>query len=191
MNRVPNVSIVLPVRNAAGTLVAALERIRAQTLAAWELVAVDDGSTDETARILNTAARADARIRVVALRRFVESPVAHPSVMFRRDLLAQHGGYAAGDFAEDYELWLRWMDAGVRFGKVNAELLVWNDPPARWPAGGRSGRTTGRGARVYPGGGGEAWRARMDRPQVTPPGPGGGRGLPARHVKRSRSQKQA
>ena len=67
----------------------------------------------------------------IALPRFVESPVVHPSVMFRRELLQQHGGYASGDFPEDYELWLRWMDAGVQFGKVNAELLIWNDPPAR------------------------------------------------------------
>jgi hypothetical protein len=67
----------------------------------------------------------------MAWRRFVESPVAHPTVLFWRDLLARHGGYASGDFPEDYELWLRWMDAGVRFGKVDAELLTWNDPPAR------------------------------------------------------------
>jgi glycosyltransferase involved in cell wall biosynthesis len=67
----------------------------------------------------------------IALRRFVEAPVAHPSVMFRRELLDVHGGYREGDFPEDYELWLRWLDAGVRFGKVPRELLVWNDPPAR------------------------------------------------------------
>jgi glycosyltransferase involved in cell wall biosynthesis len=67
----------------------------------------------------------------IALRRFIESPVAHPSVMFRRDLLETHGGYRDGDFPEDYELWLRWMDAGARFGKVPRGLLVWNDPPSR------------------------------------------------------------
>src|SRR5262245_50717972 len=67
----------------------------------------------------------------IALRRFVESPVAHPSVLFRRELLRLHGGFASGDFPEDYELWLRWMDAGVRFGKVEAELLIWNDLPGR------------------------------------------------------------
>lgn len=63
--------------------------------------------------------------------RFIESPVAHPSVLFRRELVHAHGGYRAGDFPEDYELWLRWMDAGVRFTKVEAELLTWNDPPER------------------------------------------------------------
>jgi hypothetical protein len=51
--------------------------------------------------------------------------------MFRRALLQEHGGYALGDFPEDYELWLRWMDAGVQFGKVDAELLLWNDAPKR------------------------------------------------------------
>lgn len=67
----------------------------------------------------------------IALRRFVEAPVAHPSVLFRRDLLELHGGYRDGDFPEDYELWLRWLDAGVRFGKVPEALLQWNDPPGR------------------------------------------------------------
>lgn len=67
----------------------------------------------------------------MSLRRFVEAPVAHPSVMFRRCLLEKHGGYRDGGFPEDYELWLRWMGAGVRFGKVSEEILVWNDPPSR------------------------------------------------------------
>ncbi|MBL9130306.1 MAG: hypothetical protein JNG86_03850 [Verrucomicrobiaceae bacterium] len=67
----------------------------------------------------------------MSLRRFVEAPVAHPSVMFRRELVEKHGGYRDGPFPEDYELWLRWLEAGVRFGKVDAELLTWNDPPQR------------------------------------------------------------
>jgi glycosyltransferase involved in cell wall biosynthesis len=216
MNPRPQVSVVLPVRNGAATLPAVLADLRAQTLTAWELVAVDDGSTDGTAELLRHAARGDGRIvllsppprgivtalqhgcavargqfiarmdaddamtpdrlarqaefleahpaiglvscRVafggdaraqagyaahvawlntlltperIALRRFIEAPVAHPSVMFRRELLARHGGYADGDFPEDYELWLRWLDAGVRFAKVDAELVRWNDSPRR------------------------------------------------------------
>jgi glycosyltransferase involved in cell wall biosynthesis len=67
----------------------------------------------------------------MSLRRFVEAPVAHPSVMFRREFLEAHGGYREGDFPEDYELWLRWLETGVRFGKVDAELLTWNDLPQR------------------------------------------------------------
>jgi len=67
----------------------------------------------------------------IALNRFVESPVAHPSVTFRRELIDRHGGYVESDEPEDYELWLRWMHAGVRFAKVPEVLLRWNDSPAR------------------------------------------------------------
>jgi glycosyltransferase involved in cell wall biosynthesis len=63
--------------------------------------------------------------------RFVESPFAHPAVMFRRDLIWQHGGYRDGDFPEDYELWLRWLQEGVKMGSVADEVLIWNDPPDR------------------------------------------------------------
>ena len=67
----------------------------------------------------------------IALNRFIESPVAHPSMMFRSELVQRHGGYRDGPFPEDYELWLRWMDAGAMFGKVPQALLTWNDPPGR------------------------------------------------------------
>lgn len=210
------VSVLLPVRNAAGTLPEALESLQAQTLANWELVAVDDGSNDATPDLLASAARNDARIRVVrqdalglvaalnrgwaeaqalliarmdaddrchperlelqvrwmrehpdtglvgsqveytaydpyahgyrrhvewlnglttheamAAGRFIDSPLAHPSVLFRRDLASRHGNYREGDFPEDYELWLRWFDAGVCMEKIPHPLLVWRDSPGR------------------------------------------------------------
>lgn len=67
----------------------------------------------------------------IALNRFVESPLAHPSVMFRRACVERSGGYRAGDFPEDYELWLRWMEAGERMAKVPRVLLRWNDSAGR------------------------------------------------------------
>jgi glycosyltransferase involved in cell wall biosynthesis len=65
------------------------------------------------------------------VKRFVEAPLAHPTVMFRRELVEQHGGYNTGPLPEDHELWLRWMDAGVRFAKLPEELLTWKDHAAR------------------------------------------------------------
>ena len=67
----------------------------------------------------------------IACERFVESPLVHPSVMFRRTLIEQHGGYRDGDFPEDYELWLRWLEAGVAMTKLDAPLLRWRDRPDR------------------------------------------------------------
>jgi glycosyltransferase involved in cell wall biosynthesis len=62
---------------------------------------------------------------------FIESPFAHPSVMFRRNMVEEHGAYRAGDFPEDYELWLRWLAGGVRMAKVPEVLLLWRDSPHR------------------------------------------------------------
>jgi glycosyltransferase involved in cell wall biosynthesis len=60
----PQVSILMPVYNAAPYLSDAIESIRKQTLRNWELLIVDDASTDSSAKIITAAARADKRIRV-------------------------------------------------------------------------------------------------------------------------------
>lgn len=212
----PVISIVMPVRDAAATLPVALDSVLRQTERAWELLAIDDGSTDASCEILAAYARREPRIRVlhasrrglvsalnaglraaiapliarldaddvclddrlaqqrrhleshpdvglvasrvsfggdplraagyaryvawtnrllthddISLARFVESPVAHPSVMFRRQLVERWGGYLEGDFPEDYDLWLRWLEAGVRMEKLPATLLIWNDSVTR------------------------------------------------------------
>ena len=67
----------------------------------------------------------------IALNRFVESPVIHPTVMFRREVASRLGGYEDGPFPEDYDLWLRWMEAGVRFAKLPEALVTWNERPER------------------------------------------------------------
>jgi glycosyltransferase involved in cell wall biosynthesis len=67
----------------------------------------------------------------MSLARFIDAPLANPSVMFRRALAEAHGGARQGDFPEDYEMWLRWFEAGVRMDKLSRTLLVWNDPPGR------------------------------------------------------------
>ena len=216
MSSAPTVSILFPVHNGAATLPRALASLSRQSYADWELIAVDDGSTDGTATILAATASDEPRLRIltqphagivaalnrglmetrapliarmdaddeclparlerqvafldehpeigvcatqvafggdaslnrgyalhvewtnslltpeqIALNRFVESPLAHPSVMFRHSLVAEHGGYREHAWPEDYELWLRWLDAGVRFAKVPEPLVVWHDPPQR------------------------------------------------------------
>lgn len=51
------------------------------------------------------------------------SPVAHPSVMVRKDALIAVGCYNKYPTAEDYDLWSRMLLAGFRFQNLNEALL--------------------------------------------------------------------
>lgn len=64
-------------------------------------------------------------------RRFIEAPIVNPSAMWRRETMEQHGMYLSGDFPEDYEMWLRWLDRGVKIAKVPEVVLDWHDSETR------------------------------------------------------------
>ena len=63
MNEQPLVSIILPCYNSERFLPQVLASVQAQTYANWELVAVNDLSSDSTAALLSAAAAAGPRIR--------------------------------------------------------------------------------------------------------------------------------
>ena len=62
---------------------------------------------------------------------FVESPLAHPSVVMRRDAVESAGGYSDVEGPEDYDLWLRCFLAGIGIAKVPEVLYYWCDRPER------------------------------------------------------------
>jgi GT2 family glycosyltransferase len=61
----PIVSVVMAVRNGAEYVGEAVDSVRAQTFPDFELIVVDDGSTDRTPEILAEAAGGDERIRMI------------------------------------------------------------------------------------------------------------------------------
>lgn len=63
--RSPRISVLLPCRNASDTLDEALESIVQQSLADLEVVAVDDGSSDDTREQLAAWACRDGRVRAL------------------------------------------------------------------------------------------------------------------------------
>jgi glycosyltransferase involved in cell wall biosynthesis len=212
----PAVSILMPCYNAVKTLDEALHSIASQTLSDYEVIAVDDGSTDGSLQLLNDWAVRDARMHIIArphggiipslnaglaacqagyvarmdaddrshperlaqqvaylddhpevtvvsclvsgfpqpqvregfriyiewlnslisneeMRReiFVESPLAHPSVVFRKEQIMQVGGYQEHVWAEDYDLWLRLYLTAAQFAKVPRVLFEWREIPGR------------------------------------------------------------
>lgn len=212
----PLLSVVMPCYQAGSSVARAIESIQNQSFREWELIVVDDGSTDNSLLEINRLAKNDKRINVhsqdhqgvvvasnagfslakgsyiarmdsddvsrpqrlerqlamlesnsglgavsclahfagnpvtaggyahhvqwtnrcvtpeqIELQRFVDLPVPHPTLMYRRSLIEQFGAYRNGDFPEDYELFLRWLSHGVKIGKVEEELYDWHDPPTR------------------------------------------------------------
>lgn len=209
------ITVILPYYQAENTLKRAVESILRQTFTKFELLLIDNRSTDKGPKIARQMAQADSRIRLlfeeeqgvvfamnkglleargkfiarmdaddVALperlekqhafllknpeiglvgsnvrhvsdlpskglqrfvnwvnafhsaeaiwtNRFVEIPLIQPSVLFRADLHQKYGLYRNGDFPEDYELFLRWLDAGVRFFQLPEVLHEWHDSTSR------------------------------------------------------------
>ena len=206
----PRVSILLPCRDAEPFLDACIESIRAQSESCFQVLALDDGSTDGTGPLLRAWAEHDPRVRLVdrdgsgivaALRRlsdearapilarmdaddiarpgrlaaqlhlldrhpgiaacgtgvryfprpapgsgylryeswingltepaaverdlFVECPIAHPTLMVRRDAFEAVGGYRDTEGPEDYDLVLRLAAAGCAMTNVPEILHEW------------------------------------------------------------------
>lgn len=124
----PRVSVLMAAHDAAATIASAVDSVRAQTMPDFELLVVDDGSTDRTAEVL--ARIDDPRLRVL------RQANAGPAAARNRALAASHGEYVACLDADD--LWmpekLAWQmaalaaapDAAVAYGfadVVDADLV--------------------------------------------------------------------
>lgn len=61
----PEITVIIPAYNVEKYLPDAIRSVREQTFTDWELILVDDGSTDSTAAICDLAASQDKRITVI------------------------------------------------------------------------------------------------------------------------------
>jgi glycosyltransferase involved in cell wall biosynthesis len=67
-SRSPTITVVTPAYNAAAFLTDAVESVLRQSFQCFELIIIDDGSTDETGDIARRLAATDERVRVLATR---------------------------------------------------------------------------------------------------------------------------
>lgn len=93
----PQVSILMNVRNGAPTLSEAIDSVLSQTFTDWELIVWDDCSTDESAEIVGRYR--DARIR------YFLSPEDTPLGQARSHAIAQAGGDWLA-FLDQDDIWL-------------------------------------------------------------------------------------
>lgn len=67
----------------------------------------------------------------IARELFVECPLPHPTFFMRRGAYDHIGGYHDRAWPEDYDLLMRFWQAGCQIGKVPEILLDWTETPAR------------------------------------------------------------
>jgi glycosyltransferase involved in cell wall biosynthesis len=92
------ISVIMPVFNVEKYVAEAVKSIQNQTYINWELIAVDDGSTDASLEILKQLAQEDSRIKVIQGQ--------HQGISVTRNIAIQHshGDYIANLDADDIAL---------------------------------------------------------------------------------------
>lgn len=65
MNSKPTISIIIPIYNSEKYLGMMVESVLQQTYTDFELILVDDGSTDDSVAMVESFARQDSRVRVI------------------------------------------------------------------------------------------------------------------------------
>lgn len=86
----PKVSVIIPTFNRAHLLPRAMESIRAQTCTDWEIILIDDGSTDDTAVVANRFQR-----QLGERFTFIQQPNTGSSAARNRGLDAARGEFVA------------------------------------------------------------------------------------------------
>ena len=89
------ISVIMPCYNAGLHLPASVGSLQAQSYTDWELVIVDDGSTDDSWHVLQQLTHADSRIRVF------QQPNAGAAAARNRALQEARGAYTAFLDADD------------------------------------------------------------------------------------------
>jgi glycosyltransferase involved in cell wall biosynthesis len=146
----PEVSVVLPVYNGAGTIAATIASVLRQTHGSFELLVIDDGSTDDTVRIAGSfrdpriavhsfenRGLAASRNRGVRLARgefigfidaddlWTEHKLARQVEALRRDPAAGLA-YSFTDCIDEHDAYLGPGSHIAASGRVYEKLLVWN-----------------------------------------------------------------
>ncbi len=111
----PDISVALPVYNGSRWLTEAIESVFRQTYHDFELLVVDDGSTDDTPRLLDVYTNRDKRIRVLRQN--------HSGLVtaLNRCVAEARGSFFARLDADD-RLASRRLEAQIRFLRSNADF---------------------------------------------------------------------
>lgn len=100
MNSIPFVSVVIPCYNASAFIAQTIESVINQTYQNWEMIIVDDCSTDNSAEIIKRYASADRRIKYLKTDKSSGSPALPRNI----GIDAAYGDFIA--FLDADDVWL-------------------------------------------------------------------------------------
>lgn len=97
---------------------------------------------DEAGSVINHVALPTSN-KTIRKRLFYGNPFCHPSVMFRRYVVLEAGGYLGGLYAEDYDLWARLAQtSGLEFANLSYTGLLYRSVGAGSARGARMAYAT-------------------------------------------------
>lgn len=135
MDLYPLVSVITPCYNGSVYLADCIESVIAQSFGDWEMLIVDDCSTDDSARIIKEYALQDSRIKYLR----TEKPSASPSEPRNIGIKQAKGKYIA--FLDCDDLWLPdKLEEQYRFAVANGYDFVFSDYEKVNSCGSRSQR---------------------------------------------------
>ena len=126
MDQRPRISVLLPVKHAAGSLAAAIRSVLFQTLADWELLLLLDGP-DQKTRDIAVGFASDPRIRVLG-----SGEGRGISFRLNQGVQAAHGEYVARMDADDlcypgrFALQASFLDANPHVDLLGGSTLLFN-----------------------------------------------------------------
>lgn len=102
MNPSPLVSVIMPCRNGASTISAAVSSVLSQTYPNLELLIIDDGSADDTVRQVEQLADLDKRVRLF------RNPEPGRGVSYTRNIGLQNLRGDLASFLDCDDIWFPW-----------------------------------------------------------------------------------
>jgi len=132
MNKsIPHVSVIIPVYNGMQKLIDSVRSVQRQTMTGWEIIIIDDCSTDQTIQIAKDLASEDSRIHVVSLSQNSN----RPAVPRNTGIAMARGKYLA--FLDHDDLWFprkleRHLSLHSKFPDLAlTHSAMWNYPNRR------------------------------------------------------------
>ena len=117
----PEVSVIIPVYNCAAYLPECLDSVIAQTESSWEIICVDDGSTDDSVSVLHEYER-----RLGSKLRIIEQENAGCACARNRAIPLARGSYLMFLDADDFLAPRCFELAFDAARRTNAQIVVWD-----------------------------------------------------------------